>query len=101
MSFKWNDEIEKPMNPYATEDFKNAIASATERINKGMEDMRKQFEGISFMNLEDMEDPYCGKCRLKWDGRHKDFVNILLVNGYEVILKMDDEKYVTVEFEEV
>ena len=31
MDFKWKDEIEKPMNPFAEEDFRNAIADEEDR----------------------------------------------------------------------
>ena len=107
--------IEKPMNPYAEEDFKSAIRNATERLNKQVEELHNKFESIGFINLEPMDEPYCGKMRLNYLnglGAWQDVANILVAHGYEVTLHTEVaseverevdgiDKWIVIEFNEV
>lgn len=101
MAFKWDE----PMNPYATEDFKNAMKKAGEDLSKGFKGLSEDLkrigeqmkvnvdEGVmSFIDFDDMPTEYSGVMRLKADA-DKDISNILnalLYNGYEVTMRLED-----------
>lgn len=108
--------IEKPMNPYAAEDFRNAV----ERANKCMKDFAEKVRSdFPFMDFEDMTDdtedeltkcirevnekPLCregGKALLNYrvNGAYDDFINILLANDYEVTAKIVSEDKIEIRF---
>lgn len=117
------EEIVKPMNPYATEDFKNAIAEATKRLNESLERIGKQMkvsppltkDDVPYVNFDDMPTEYSGIMRLNFDGgmlQYIDMLENLLMNGYEVTMRLEDatetekeldgaDKFVVIEYEEV
>ena len=123
MSFKWDE----PMNPYATEDFKNAMKKASEDLSKGFknfsEDLKRMGEQmqtnadygkISFIDFDDMPTTYSGVMRLKYDGVFAvyEVLEKLLENGYEVTIRLEDatetekeldgaDKFVVIEYGEV
>ena len=111
-------KIEEPMNPYAEEDFKNAIAEATKKLNEALEKSRKQIRfnlndvsHIHFTPIDDDEE-YCGTMRLPTSALWESLVDTLIDNGYEVTVRKEDateterevdgaDKFVVIEYEEV
>ena len=116
MAFKW----EEPSNPFATQDFKNAVKEATEKLGKELGKIGEQMQAnvadakISFIDFDDMPTEYSGAMRLKYEGtlHLSDLLDALLENGYEVTAKLEDvteaerevdgaDKFVVIEYGEV
>lgn len=124
MAFKWDE----PMNPYATEDFKNAMKKADEDLSKGFkglsEDLKRigeqmkinaDYGKISFIDFDDMPTEYSGAMRLCYcngRGAWQDVMFTLIAHGYEVTARLEDatetekkldgaDKFVVIEYEEV
>ena len=119
--------IEKPMNPYAAEDFRNAMKKASEDISKRLEDFSKDLKRVgeqikvsaeegrmSFIELDEMPTEYSGIMRLQYSpiGAWQDVFNILVANGYTVTATVEDateterkldgaDKFVVIEYGEV
>lgn len=118
---------DRPTNPYATEDFKNAMKKAGEDLSKGFKNFSEDLKRIGeqmqtnaekgvmlFIDFDDMPTEYSGTMRLKTDA-HEDISNIinaLLYNGYEVTMRLEDateaereldgaDKFVVIEYGEV
>ena len=113
-------KIEEPMNPYATEDFKNAIAEATKRLNESLEKIGKQMkvnppltkDDVPYINFDDMPTKYSGAMRLPTSALWESLADTLTDNGYEVTVRKEDatetereldgaDKFVVIEYEEV
>lgn len=124
MAFKWDE----PRNPYATEDFKNAMKKAGDDLSKGLknfsEDLKRigeqmqanaDYGKISFLDFDDMPTEYSGVMRLCYcngRGAWQDVVFTLIAHGYEVTARLEDatetekeldgaDKFVVIEYEEV
>lgn len=123
MNFKWDE----PMNPYATEGFRNAMKKAGEDLNKGFknlsEDLKRMGEQmkvnadygkVSFIDFDDMPTEYSGVMGLPYSpiGAWCDIVNILVANGYDVCIEITQptetareldgaDKFVVIEYEEI
>jgi len=121
------DEFDEPMNPYATEDFRNAMKKAGEDLNKGLknfsEDLKRMGEQmkvnadcgkVSFIDFDDMPTEYSGIIKLPYSptGAWNDVFNILAVNGYRITATVEQpteterkldgvEPYIVIEYEEV
>lgn len=112
--------IEKPMNPYATEDFKNAVKEASAKLGEDLKKIGEQMQKnadcgkISFIDFDDMPTEYSGAMRLAYSpiGAWQDVFNILVANGYKVTASIEDateverkvdgaDKFVVIEYEEV
>lgn len=120
--------IERPMNPYAAEDFRNAMKKASEDISKKFEDFSEDLKRvgeqmkvnadygkISFIDFDDMPTEYSGVMRLCYcngRGAWQDVVFTLIAHGYEVTTRLEDatetekeldgaDKFVVIEYEEV
>lgn len=105
MDFKWKDDIEKPMNPYATEDFRNAMKKASEDLSKGFKDFSEDLKRIgeqmkanadggmmSFIDFDDMPTEYSGAMRLNYlngIGGWQDVMTVLIAHGYEVTARKE------------
>lgn len=122
------DEFDEPKNPYASEDFKNAIKKASEDLNKGFKDFSEDLKRvgeqlktnadygkISSINFDDMPTTYSGIMRLNYcngRGAWQDVMFTLIAHGYEVTARLEDatetereldgaDKFVVIEFEEI
>lgn len=110
--------IEEPMNPYATEDFKNAVKEASAKLGEDLKCIGEQMKvnadhgKISFIDFDDMPTEYSGAMRLASCTMWEDVVKALLGNGYEVTARLEDateterevdgaDKFVVIEYEEV
>ena len=111
--------IEKPMNPYAAEDFRNAVNSirkVSEEFKRIGEQMKANIEEgmMSFIDCDEMPEEYSGVIKLPYSptGAWNDVFNILAVNGYRITAtveppteterKLDGvEPYIVIEYEEV
>lgn len=97
--------IDKPMNPYAAEDFRNAMKKASEDISKRLEDFSKDLKRVgeqikvnaeegmmSFIELDEMPEEYSGVMRLNYlggIGAWQDVLNTLIAHGYEVTARKE------------
>lgn len=123
MNFKWDE----PMNPYAAEDFRNAMKKASEDLSKGFKDFSDDLKRIgeqmkvnadkgvmSFIDFDDMPTEYSGVIKLPYSpaGAWNDVFNILAVNGYRITATVEQptetereldgaDKFVVIEYEEV
>lgn len=110
--------IEKPMNPYAAEDFANAVKEASAKLGEDLKKIGEQMQKnadcgkISFIDFDDMPTEYCGAMRLSTSALWESFVDTLINNGYEVTVRKEDatetereldgaDKFVVIEYEEV
>lgn len=108
--------IKEPMNPFATEDFANAIKEATEKMSKDFEKIGEQMKvDFPFLAYDDMYPEYGGRMRLNYlngVGGWHDVLTVLIAHGYEVTVHTEDaseverevdgiEKWVVIEFSEV
>lgn len=103
---------DKPRNPFATEDFANAIKKATDDLAKGIERMKDDFP---FMAYDDIYPEYGGRMKLNYlngCGAWNDVMSVLVAHGYEVTVhtevasEVEREvdgigKWVVIEFNEV
>lgn len=114
-------EVEKPMNPYAAEDFKNAVNEASTKLGEDLKRIGEQMKTnadygkISFLDFDDMPTEYCGTMRLNYVnglGAWQDVMFTLIAHGYEVTARLEDatetekeldgaDKFVVIEYEEV
>ena len=104
--------IEKPMNPYAAEDFRNAIEEAVEKIKHNFNEFPKDKSMVIPHLIWDEPTEYSGVMRLAACTLWEDVVKVLLGNGYEVTARLEDatetereldgaDKFVVIEYEEV
>lgn len=110
--------IDKPRNPYAAEDFANAVKEASVKFSEDLKKMGEQIkENFPFMDepyvaFDDMNEDYCGIMRLDSASRWEDAFRVLLANGYKVTAQLEDateterqldgaDKFVVIEFERV
>lgn len=113
-NFKWD----KPMNPYAAEDFTNAVREASTKFGEDLKKIGEQMKAnvadakISFIDFDDMPTEYSGVMRLASCTMWEDVVKALLGNGYEVAARLEDateterevdgvEKWIVIEYGEV
>lgn len=112
---------DRPMNPYAAEDFTNAIREASAKFGDELKKIGEQMKAnvadakVSFIDFDDMPTEYSGVMRLRYCngiGAWQDVVNILVANGYTVTATVEDateterevdgaDKFVVIEFNEV
>ena len=112
---------DRPMNPYAAEDFTNAIREASAKFGDELKKIGEQMkvnaeEGVmSFIELDDMPTEYSGVMRLCYcngRGAWQDVVFTLIAHGYEVTARLEDatetereldgaDKFVVIEYGEV
>ena len=112
---------DRPMNPYAAEDFTNAIREASAKFGDELKKIGEQMKAnvadakISFIDFDDMPTEYSGVMRLCYCngiGAWQDVVNTLIAHGYEVTARLEDatetereldgtDKFVVIEYEEV
>lgn len=112
MAFKWDE----PSNPFATQDFKNAIKEATDKLGKELGKIGEQMQvDFPFMGYDDMYPEYGGRMRLNYLnglGGWQDVLTVLIAHGYVVTAHIEDateterevdgiEKWVVIEFDEV
>lgn len=121
------DEFDEPKNPYASEDFRNAVKKASEDLNKKAKDFSEELKRIgeqmkinadygkvSFIDFDDAPTTYSGIMRLKADAYMdvSNILNALLYNGYKVTMRLEDatetereldgaDKFVVIEYGEV
>lgn len=108
--------IDKPMNPYATEDFKNAVNKAMNNFSEGLKKMGEQMKAdFPYVDFMDMGETYSGVMRLDYAGglgAWQDVVSTLIAHGYEVSAHIEDatetereldkvEKWIVIAFEEM
>ena len=113
--------IEKPMNPYATEDFANAVKEASVKLGEDLKRIGEQMQAnaeegaMSFLDLDDMPTEYCGTMSLNYMnglGAWQDVMLILIAHGYEVTARKESatktereldkvEEWIVIEYEEV
>lgn len=90
MSFKWAD---KPMNPYAAEDFKNAVNKAMNNFSEGLKKMGEQMKAdFPYVDFMDMGETYSGVMRLDYAGglgAWQDVLTVLIAHGYEVTARKE------------
>lgn len=109
---------DRPMNPYAAEDFTNAVREASAKFGDELKKIGEQMkvnaeEGMmSFIDFDDMPTEYSGIMRLPTSALWESLVDTLTDNGYEVIVRKEDateterevdgaDKFVVIEFGEV
>lgn len=108
--------IEKPMNPYAEEDFANAIKEAMKEavieIEHNYNEFPKDKSKVVPKPIWDMPTKYCGVARFPTSALWESLVDTLTDNGYEVTVRKEDateterevdgaDKFVVIEYEEV
>lgn len=85
---------DKPRNPFATEDFANAIKQATDDLSKELGKIREQMQvDFPFMAYDDMYPEYGGRMRLVYAngiGGWQDVLTVLIAHGYEVTARLED-----------
>lgn len=106
---------DKPRNPFATEDFANAIKEATDKLGKELGKIGEQIQvDFPFMGYDDMYPEYGGRIRLNYLnglGGWQDVLTVLIAHGYVVTAHIEDatetetelenvEKWVVIEFGE-
>lgn len=115
------EEIEKPMNPYAAEDFASAIKEASARLGEDLKKIGEQMKTnadygkVSFIDFDDMPTEYSGAMRLNYlngRGAWQDVMFTLIAHGYEVSAHTEDatetekalddvDKWIVIEYEKV
>lgn len=111
--------IEKPMNPYATEDFANAVKEAMKEavieIEHNYNEFPKDKSKVVPKPIWDMPTEYSGTMRLNYVnglGAWQDVMSTLIAHGYEVTVRKEDatetereldgaDKFVVIEYGEV
>lgn len=89
---------DKPMNPFATEDFKNAIKETCEKLKCGTLIREEDFP---YINFDDLKPEYCGMMKLdycKGVGAWQEVMNVLIAHGYEVIARRVGAEQIEIEF---
>ena len=112
MSFKWDE----PSNPFATQDFKNAIKEATDKLGKNLGKIGEQMQVESpLLAYDDAYPEYGGRMRLDYinkRGMWQDVMLTLIAHGYEVTAHTEVaseverevdgiDKWIVIEFDEV
>lgn len=112
MSFKWDE----PSNPFATQDFRNAIKEATDKLGKELGKIGEQMQVESpLFAYDDMYPEYGGRMKLAYAngrGAWHDVMAVLIAHGYEVTARLEDatetekeldgaDKFVVIEYGEV
>ena len=107
---------DKPRNPFATEDFANAIKEATDKLGKELGKIGEQIQvEPPLFAYDDMYPEYGGRMRLNYlngIGGWQDVLTVLIAHGYVVTAHIEDateteaelenvEKWVVIEFDEV
>ena len=107
---------DKPRNPFATEDFANAVKEATDKLRKELGKIGEQVQiDFPFVAYDDMYPEYGGRMKLNYlngCGAWNDVVSVLVAHGYEVTIHTEVaseverevdgvEKWVVIEFDEV
>lgn len=89
---------DRPMNPYAAEDFTNAIREASAKFGEELKRIGEQMKAnvadakISFIDFDDMPEEYSGVMRLDYlggVGGWQDVLTILIAHGYEVTARKE------------
>lgn len=108
--------IEKPMNPYAAEDFANAVKEAmkdvVEEVKHNYNEFPKDESKVIPHLIWDMPTEYSGAMRLPASALWESLVDTLTDNGYEVTVRKEDateterevdgaDKFVVIEYGEV
>lgn len=108
--------IEKPMNPFAAEDFANAVKEAMKEavieIKHNYNEFPKDKSKVVPKPIWDMPTKYCGVVRFPTSALWESFADTLVDNGYKVTVRKEDatetereldgaDKFVVIEYEEV
>lgn len=116
MSRKDKTMADKPRNPFATEDFANAIKEATEKMSRDFKKIGEQIQvDFPFMAYDDVCPEYGGRMRLNYlngIGGWQDVLTVLIAHGYEVTAHTEVaseverevdgiDKWIVIEFDEV
>ena len=79
---------DKPRNPFATEDFANAVKEATDKFSENLGKIGEQIQvDFPFLAYDDLYPEYGGRMRLNYcngRGAWHDVVAVLIAHGYEV-----------------
>lgn len=107
---------DKPRNPFATEDFANAIKEATDKLSKDLGKIGEQMQvDFPFLAYDDLYPEYGGRMRLNYlngIGGWHDVLTVLIAHGYEVTAHTEVaseverevdgiDKWIVIEFGEV
>lgn len=108
--------IEKPTNPYAAEDFANAVKEAmknvVEEVKHNYNEFPKDESKVIPHLIWDEPTEYCGTMRLATSALWESLVDTLTDNGYEVTVRKESatetereldkvDEWVVIEYEEV
>lgn len=107
---------EEPRNPFATQDFANAIKEATDKLSENLGKIGEQIQvDFPFMGYDDMYPEYGGRMKLNYlngIGGWHDVMTVLISHGYEVRAHTEVaseverevdgiDKWIVIEFDEV
>lgn len=104
---------DKPRNPFATEDFANAVKEATDKFSENLGKIGEQIQvDFPFLAYDDLYPEYGGRMKLNYKCLWHALVDMLLDNGYEVTVHTEVaseverevdgiDKWIIIEFDEV
>lgn len=108
--------IDIPMNPYAAEDFANAVEEAIKEasieVKYNYNEFPKDESKVIPKPIWDMPTKYSGVVRFPTSAMWESFMDTLIYNGYEVTVRKEDatetekeldgaDKFVVIEYREV